>query len=951
MAEDVTSLVLQVKSESVGKATKALKDLAPAADKAEKATDRLSRSERDAERATERNTRSKIEERRAQDALNDELREGEIRQRKYGDATGASGKSIGALVVKFGLLAAAAKLAKTSVSNAAELETLEISFISLTGSIQGAKDVVKDLTDFTARTPFQLEGVAAAAKQLVTARGSVVGLKKDLTTLGDISATVGVPINELAAIYTKAFNKGKVQTEELNQISERGIPIIRILAEQYGVTTAEIFKMAEQGVLSFSDLETAFRKMTEDGGLAFGAMERQSESLNGKWSTLKDNFKAATGELGGFIAEVLHLNEVSDFATNALDVITERVRELRSAMNLGERASLQEDAEAQARIIAGQEKLGYLVAVERQAMERFVELGQKRAELTEQNNKLKQSTVGLEGQALETVLNQSVSLTLQIDKLREMERLEKSALLEAQKKLAAFDQQERAMETAVQLTNRNKNEIAQITEKQKVAEALGQSISEEERARLNSLIQQNSELAGQVGKYNEIQVAAKAAANSAAIAASATGKAFAAIESGLRTQSEIIEGQFQNRIAGIDEYKKALESAGALSEAEAARIEQARARATGDRDSSLAALAPRPVGTARSASGGGGSSARRASGGGGSSAPSGPSEFETLVADLRNQERAIETSYLRRLDIVRQNTKVGSEAREELEAQLKAQYERDTEAFAEQSLSQLDISREKYASEIEQLTNFYNQRKQIIIDSEVLTEQEKNAAIEKLEQERSNIQRQAEIERWKQSLETTQTFLSDIETASKLFGERGAKIAKAAAIANATIDTARNAILAYQRGLEIPVIGPYVAPVFAAAAIAAGGAQIAQIKSQSVGNYASGGIIPGSSFAGDNLTANVNSAEMILNRQQQARLFDIANGRGQQSGGGNVTIINQTSTPVEAEARTTANGDKEIIIREAVNRTKAELTNEANTGAGSVVPALQRNFGLRRTGT
>ncbi len=89
---------------------------------------------------------------------------------------------------------------------------------------------------------------------------------------------------------------------------------------------------------------------------------------------------------------------------------------------------------------------------------------------------------------------------------------------------------------------------------------------------------------------------------------------------------------------------------------------------------------------------------------------------------------------------------------------------------------------------------------------------------------------------------------------------------------------------------------------------------------------------------------------MILNRQQQAQLFNMANGGGSQNGSGNVVIINQTSTPVEAETRVNVKGEREITIREAVSRTKAELTNEADTGGGTVVPALQRNFQLRRRG-
>ena len=72
----------------------------------------------------------------------------------------------------------------------------------------------------------------------------------------------------------------------------------------------------------------------------------------------------------------------------------------------------------------------------------------------------------------------------------------------------------------------------------------------------------------------------------------------------------------------------------------------------------------------------------------------------------------------------------------------------------------------------------------------------------------------------------------------------------------------------------------------AAAAIAYGAEQIAGVNS--VGSFASGGIVQGSSFSGDNTSANVNSGEMILNGDQQEELFNTANGEGE--GGGDMAV-------------------------------------------------------------
>ena len=84
-------------------------------------------------------------------------------------------------------------------------------------------------------------------------------------------------------------------------------------------------------------------------------------------------------------------------------------------------------------------------------------------------------------------------------------------------------------------------------------------------------------------------------------------------------------------------------------------------------------------------------------------------------------------------------------------------------------------------------------------------------------------------------------------------------------------------------------------------------------------SFATGGIVPGTSYSGDRVTANVNSGEMILNAQQQKNLWDMANSRG---GGAvvnmPVTIENNASNEVSASAEMSPDG-MVVMINKIVN--------------------------------
>ena len=109
-------------------------------------------------------------------------------------------------------------------------------------------------------------------------------------------------------------------------------------------------------------------------------------------------------------------------------------------------------------------------------------------------------------------------------------------------------------------------------------------------------------------------------------------------------------------------------------------------------------------------------------------------------------------------------------------------------------------------------------------------------------------------------------------------------IGKAAAIATATID----GIAAVQKALS--AAPPPFNFVLAALVGAAQAVNLGKIASAQPPQFAQGGIVPGNSTSGDRVPALVNSGEMVLNKQQQAELFSIANGGG--AGGNVVDAIN-----------------------------------------------------------
>ncbi len=210
-----------------------------------------------------------------------------------------------------GLTAPIIGIGAVALKSAADLETMEVSFESMLGSAEKAKKLTEDLINFTASTPFQLEGVSDATRQLLSFGVAEEDVLSKLKILGDISAGAKIPLSDMASIFGKIQAKGKAMTEEILQMSDRGIPIIDVLANQFGVAKTEIFKMASQGKISFKSVEKGLESMTVSGGIFNDQMAKQSNTLYGLYSTIKDNLIIGFAELGKEITKTFNLKKLA----------------------------------------------------------------------------------------------------------------------------------------------------------------------------------------------------------------------------------------------------------------------------------------------------------------------------------------------------------------------------------------------------------------------------------------------------------------------------------------------------------------------------------------------------------------------------------------------------------------------------------------------------------------
>lgn len=203
--------------------------------------------------------------------------------------------------------------AKELISNIAqvrgEFQQLEVAFKTMLGSEDKANALMQQLVKTAATTPFDLQGVANGAKQLLAYGENVENVNDDLIRLGNIAAGLSQPLGDIVYLYGTTMTQGRLYTADLNQFTGRGIPMIRELAKVFGVAKNEVRGLVEAGKVGFPEVQKVIQNLTNEGGMFYNLMQEQSKTITGQISNIEDAVSTMFNEIGkaneGIINEAL----------------------------------------------------------------------------------------------------------------------------------------------------------------------------------------------------------------------------------------------------------------------------------------------------------------------------------------------------------------------------------------------------------------------------------------------------------------------------------------------------------------------------------------------------------------------------------------------------------------------------------------------------------------------
>jgi len=199
--------------------------------------------------------------------------------RGLGRLTRNVGLAYGALGVGIGYL----------LRRAGNFEQIEIAFETLIQNVDKSKKLIADLTLFAQKTPFQLTGLFEATKRLLAYGIAAEDIIETLTALGNIAAGVGRDkLPNLILAFGQVRTKTRLMGQEVRQFTEAGVPLAEAVAKEMGISVKDFMKTVERGEVSFDIVNRAIQDLANGTGRFTGLMDRQSRTLLGVFSNIKD---------------------------------------------------------------------------------------------------------------------------------------------------------------------------------------------------------------------------------------------------------------------------------------------------------------------------------------------------------------------------------------------------------------------------------------------------------------------------------------------------------------------------------------------------------------------------------------------------------------------------------------------------------------------------------------
>lgn len=211
-------------------------------------------------------------------------------QRVTGDAHMLSATLLGGLGFE--------QLAGSIFNTRSQFQQLEIFFNTMLGSADKSKQLMDELIQTAAHTPFDMSSITGGAKQLLAYGTEAKDVNKTLVQLGDIASGLNIPLGDLVYLYGTTVSQGRMFTMDLRQFMGRGVPLAEELGKILHQNTMEVQESVSKGKVTSDIFKEAIANMTQAGGRFGGLMEQQSKTLEGQWSNIGDSIQQAFNEIG-----------------------------------------------------------------------------------------------------------------------------------------------------------------------------------------------------------------------------------------------------------------------------------------------------------------------------------------------------------------------------------------------------------------------------------------------------------------------------------------------------------------------------------------------------------------------------------------------------------------------------------------------------------------------------
>lgn len=205
---------------------------------------------------------------------------------------------------EIGGLVAIKKFGSDVIEATGKMQQLQVALSTILQDKSKADQLIAEIVQFAAKTPFNLDDVATGAKQLLAYGSSADNVVKELSMLGDVASGLQIPIGQLIYLYGTLRTQGRAMTVDIRQFAGRGIPIFEELAKVLGVSKDQVGELVKEGKVGFKEAEQAFKNMTSEGGKFANLMENSAGTWPQRLSNIEDTLFQKMNEFGNKYKEV-----------------------------------------------------------------------------------------------------------------------------------------------------------------------------------------------------------------------------------------------------------------------------------------------------------------------------------------------------------------------------------------------------------------------------------------------------------------------------------------------------------------------------------------------------------------------------------------------------------------------------------------------------------------------